>query len=107
MTTNRVSSIDHAFQSRVDLFLPYRSLTDGARKKVWENFINHLGPHRSDLGEADLDKLCKLKLNGREIKNLIRTTQLLSFRSGGKVNSEKLCMLAEKRVEALSQLEDY
>ncbi|KAK0711900.1 P-loop containing nucleoside triphosphate hydrolase protein [Lasiosphaeris hirsuta] len=107
LTTNRASTIDHAFQSRVDLFLPYRSLTDGARKTVWQNFINHLGSHRFDLVEADLDKLSKLKLNGREIKNLIKTAQLLSFRSGGKVTSEKLCILAEKRVEALSQLEDY
>ncbi|TFB00251.1 hypothetical protein CCMA1212_007748 [Trichoderma ghanense] len=35
LTTNRAASLDHAFQSRVDLFLPYNDLTTGARRKVW------------------------------------------------------------------------
>ncbi|KAL7792063.1 P-loop containing nucleoside triphosphate hydrolase protein [Trichoderma ceciliae] len=32
LTTNRASSLDHAFQSRVDLFLPYSDLTTDARR---------------------------------------------------------------------------
>jgi len=55
-----------------------------------------------DLGEPDLVRLAGLDLNGREIKNLIKSAQLLSARlPGGKVTAEKLHMLAQKRVEAL------
>lgn len=105
LTTNRIASIDHAFQSRVDLFLPYRNLDTSARRQVWANFVNHLGPERFDMTEAELDKLAELGLNGREIKNLIKTAQLLSFRSGGKVTAKRLRVLAEKRIEALSELD--
>lgn len=105
LTTNRIASIDHAFQSRVDLFLPYRNLGTAARRQVWANFVNHLGRGRFDVAEADLDALAELKLNGREIKNLIKTAQLLSFKSGGKVTAQRLRVLAEKRIEALSVLD--
>jgi hypothetical protein len=45
-------------------------------------------------------------LNGREIKNLIKTAQLLSFRSKGIVTADRLHMLAKKRVQALEMLKD-
>ena len=67
LTTNRIASIDHAFQSRIDLFLPYSDLTTETRRKVWENFMNHTGRERFHVSEADLEKLSKVSLNGREI----------------------------------------
>ena len=57
-----------------------------------------------DVCAADLEKLSKFNLNGREIKNLIKSAQLLSFKSGGRVSTEQLHMLAEKRVNALQLL---
>ncbi|KAK4149361.1 P-loop containing nucleoside triphosphate hydrolase protein [Chaetomidium leptoderma] len=107
LTTNRFSRIDHAFQSRVDLFLPYHDLDAHARKQVWQNFFDHLGRDKFDVSADDLDRLSTLPLNGREIKNLIKSAQLLSARSGGKVTAERLCMLADKRVAALKMLEDH
>ncbi|KAG9234677.1 P-loop containing nucleoside triphosphate hydrolase protein [Amylocarpus encephaloides] len=106
LTTNRISSIDHAFQSRVDLFLPYHDLSVEARATVWENFIEKAGRHKFDFeteGEV-VAKLAELKLNGREIKNLIKSAQLLSAKSGAKVTIERLYMLADKRVQALGML---
>ncbi|KAK0627316.1 P-loop containing nucleoside triphosphate hydrolase protein [Immersiella caudata] len=105
MTTNRIQGIDHAFQSRIDLFLPYRDLDSAARRKVWENTLNHLGRDKFEAGDADLDRLAELKLNGREIKNLIKTAQLLSYKTGGFVTSEKLHMLAEKRVDFIQSMQ--
>lgn len=105
LTTNRISSIDHAFQSRVDLFLPYHDLTGEARLQVWENFIERAGRDRFDLDEGALEKLSHLTLNGREIKNLIKSAQLLSIKSGGKVPMDRLYMLADKRVQALQALD--
>ncbi|KAJ1331785.1 NTP/NDP exchange transporter [Microdochium nivale] len=107
LTTNRIASIDHAFQSRVDLFLPYHDLGPAARRQVWENFIERAGRDRFDMadGEGTLDKLAQLPLNGREIKNLIKSAQLLSLKSGGKVPSDRLWLLAEKRTQALKALD--
>ncbi|GAW17501.1 hypothetical protein ANO14919_069580 [Xylariales sp. No.14919] len=103
LTTNRIGSIDAAFQSRVDLFLPYRDLTPGARREVWTNFIERAGRDKFDIADASLDKLSELAMNGREIKNLIKSVQLLSLRSGTKISVELLYMLAERRVQALAQ----
>ncbi|KAK7433019.1 hypothetical protein QQZ08_000492 [Neonectria magnoliae] len=105
LTTNRISSIDHAFQSRVDLFLPYHHLSSEARRQVWENFIERAGRHKFDVTAESLDKLAELSLNGREIKNLIKSAQLLSLKSGQKVPMERLLLLADKRVQALECLE--
>jgi hypothetical protein len=105
LTTNRISSIDHAFQSRVDLFLPYRNLTSEARRQVWENFINHAGRDKFELNDDSLDELSKLQLNGREIKNLIKSAQLLSLKNCGKVPVDRLLLLADKRVQALKDLD--
>lgn len=105
LTTNRISSIDHAFQSRVDLFLPYHDLTSAARRQVWENFIERAGRHKFDVSDASMEKLAELKLNGREIKNLIKAAQLLSLKDGGKVPMERLLLLADKRMQALKCLE--
>ncbi|KAI1338522.1 hypothetical protein F5Y15DRAFT_386114 [Xylariaceae sp. FL0016] len=106
MTTNRMSSIDHAFQSRVDLFLPYHDLSTEARREVWRNFIERAGRNKFDFDdeEAALEKLAGLDLNGREIKNLIKSAQLLSCKSGAKVPMDRLYMLADKRVQALKML---
>ncbi|KAK4041355.1 P-loop containing nucleoside triphosphate hydrolase protein [Parachaetomium inaequale] len=107
LTTNRFSRIDHAFQSRVDLFLPYHNLGPAARKQVWQNFLGHFGQDRFDVSAADLDRLSALPLNGREIKNLLKSAQLLNSRTGGRVTAERLYMLADKRVSALKMLEDH
>ncbi|KAK7711282.1 hypothetical protein SLS64_005304 [Diaporthe eres] len=106
LTTNRASDIDFAFQSRVDLFLPYYELTPEARLKIWNNFIDRAGREgfSSANMEADLEKLSRLCLNGREIKNLVKTSQLLSQKTGGFGSMEKLYFLAEKRVHALKLL---
>jgi len=80
LTTNRVASMDAAFRSRIDLILPYSDLEEPARRKVWVNFIEKLGPEVASVGEADFDKLAKTPLNGREIKNSIKTALVLANR---------------------------
>ncbi|KAI0446361.1 P-loop containing nucleoside triphosphate hydrolase protein [Xylaria telfairii] len=103
LTTNRIASIDPAFQSRIDLFLPYYDLSTEARREVWRNFIERAGQDKFDVTDESLGKLSELPLNGREIKNLIKSAQLLSLKSGSKVSMERVYMLAERRVQALAQ----
>ena len=39
LTTNRMRSIDTAFESRIDITLSYSSLTEADRQRVWRNFL--------------------------------------------------------------------
>ncbi|KAK6087597.1 ATPase [Seiridium cupressi] len=105
LTTNRISSIDHAFQSRVDLFLPYHDLEPKACRQVWENFIDRAGRDNFEVDDSSLEKLSHLSLNGRVIKSLIKSAQLLSLKSGGEVPMDRLYMLADKRNQALRVLD--
>ncbi|KAL8306341.1 hypothetical protein RB597_003119 [Gaeumannomyces tritici] len=105
LTTNRISALDHAFQSRVDLLLPYHDLAPAARRRVWENFVAHAGgAARFDVTEEDLDRLSGIPLNGREIKNLTKSACLLAAKCGGRIPAETLLELAESRVRALEEL---
>lgn len=74
---------------------------------MWHNFFEHFGPDKFDVLPAELDRLSELPLNGREIKNLLKSAQLLDARTGGKVTAGRLYMLADKRVAALKMLADH
>ena len=70
LTTNRVTEFDPAFESRVTVALRYDSLSETARSQVWKNLISRL-PHKVS-NDIDYEKLGKVNLNGRQIKNSVR-----------------------------------
>ncbi|KAK6506062.1 hypothetical protein TWF506_010986 [Arthrobotrys conoides] len=82
LTTNRVSAIDPAFRSRADLILPYPNLDASARRKVWSNFLDRFAPTTFQISDKELDELAAKNLNGREIKNMVKTAQILSKADG-------------------------
>jgi hypothetical protein len=63
-----------------------------------------VGRNKFDINEDSLEKLSHLKSNGCEIKNLIKSAQLLSWKNGGKIPMDCVYMLADKRVQALKML---
>ncbi|KAK3693092.1 hypothetical protein B0T22DRAFT_504503 [Podospora appendiculata] len=77
LTTNRLSAIDPAFKSRLDLILPYHDLTEESRRDVWKNFIGMLPRGLSRFEERDFAELAAAEMNGREIKNCIKTSLVL------------------------------
>ncbi|KAL7626543.1 hypothetical protein AAE478_003315 [Parahypoxylon ruwenzoriense] len=77
MTTNRVEAIDPAFQSRIHLTIRYPSLDVPARRQIWERFVQN-SQQESTLKPPDFDDLQSVDVNGREIKNLVKTAQLLA-----------------------------
>lgn len=79
LTTNRVSTFDAAFQSRIHLTINYPSLDESSRLMIWQTFAGRT-TSKSEITESDLANLAKLKLNGREIKNVIKTARLLANR---------------------------
>jgi hypothetical protein len=107
LTTNCFSRINYAFQSRVDLLLPYHDLDSQALKQVWHNrFFEHFRPDRFDVSPDEIDQPSELLLNSREINNLLKSAQLLSSRMGRKATANRLNMLADKWVTALRMLQE-
>ena len=80
LTTNRVQDMDPAFQSRIHISLEYPPLDKDARRQVWENFLGRGIKHA--LTEGELGSLAEVDINGRQIKNVLKTGQLLARHKG-------------------------
>ena len=77
LTSNRIDSLDPAFQTRITLALRYEPLNMEGRAKVWENLLLKSG-YESSMQSFDLKELSKPTLNGREIKNSLRLAMALA-----------------------------
>ncbi|KIV80909.1 hypothetical protein PV11_08375 [Exophiala sideris] len=82
LTTNRVETFDSAFVSRIHLSLRFQPLTTKAKKTVWKLFLDRVkkqeGMEVADIRESDITDLARRDVNGRQIKNLVRSTQALA-----------------------------
>lgn len=79
LTTNRVANMDAAFQSRIHVSMEYPNLTASSRRQIWANFLEN-SKQKSSVSDEDLDYLSTIDLNGRQIKNVLKTSFLLSMR---------------------------
>ena len=83
LTTNRVDDIDPAFQSRIHISIQYKELDVSSRKQIWGNFLSaNCKVKGHAFSGGDLDRLAEYTMNGREIKNLLKTAQLLASKKG-------------------------
>ena len=90
LTTNRVSTIDPAFESRIDVSIDYPDLTAELRLQIWSNFLFRNEDVRETITEADLLPISKLALNGRQIKSAVKTAQLLAMSKDERLKVEHL-----------------
>ncbi|KAM3439698.1 hypothetical protein NHJ13734_003579 [Beauveria thailandica] len=87
LTTNRIASMDTAFQSRIHLTLEYPNLDAQARRAIWSTFLRRAASDDVDGKGADFDEealsmLSAIDLNGRQIKNTMKMAQLLAMQTG-------------------------
>jgi SpoVK/Ycf46/Vps4 family AAA+-type ATPase len=81
LTTNLYSTIDAAFRSRVNIHLLFSPLPFASRLVLWRKFLSRLPASDkvpnplSHLQEKELEQLGRWELNGREIKNAIKTVR--------------------------------
>jgi SpoVK/Ycf46/Vps4 family AAA+-type ATPase len=101
LTTNRMRSIDTAFESRIDITLTYNSLTEADRKQVWRNFIQNLDPNDVDIDEQAIDRLAQWDFNGRQIKSAIKTARILAAKKKMPLNVDHLNVVLNMREKAL------
>jgi AAA+ superfamily predicted ATPase len=88
LTTNRVESLDPAFQSRVQCALRYDPLDAQSRAKIWADMLSHCG---AEVGaDVDAPALASHALNGRQIKNALQLALALSRSEGEKLRKAHL-----------------
>ncbi|KAL9074350.1 MAG: hypothetical protein Q9161_002336 [Pseudevernia consocians] len=93
LTTNRPGDIDEAFVSRIHITLGLNSLTREEQRKIWTIFIKDL-----DLSDAEkrtllvyvTDNFGADNLNGRQIRNTVRTALALAQLGQQHVTAEHL-----------------
>jgi len=82
LTTNRITSIDPAFQSRIQIALPYEELIPTQREQIWKSLMNAILVDVTDLDrvviERELPRLSEYPLNGRQIRNTLQLSMLLA-----------------------------
>lgn len=81
MTTNRVRVFDEAFQSCIHVSLRYHDLTAESRRTIWVAFLCKV--HGSDVPDGgltreELRELGEKKINGRQIKSVVKTAIALA-----------------------------
>lgn len=108
LTTNRVDNIDAAFQSRIHISMQYDELSASSRRHVWVNFLNTSSKDkRHSFSDEELDKLAGYNMNGREIKNVLKTAQLLASKKGkalGYEHVQSVLAIEQKHVGDQAQL---
>ncbi|KXH50781.1 ATPase [Colletotrichum simmondsii] len=100
LTSNRVGAFDQAFQSRIHITIGMPEFDEPLRKEVWKIFIQDLGRKRRDGSPALLSREeCKAlgsevtkswasqPLNGRQIRNCVRSALALAEDKGVKPNA--------------------
>lgn len=93
LTTNRHHSFDEAFKSRIHIAIRYPDLDTNARRTVWQNFLKraeNVYQQGVSISEIEMDEIAQKKLNGREIRNIVKSAQLLASRSRGPLRRSHL-----------------
>ncbi|KAK0612921.1 P-loop containing nucleoside triphosphate hydrolase protein [Bombardia bombarda] len=82
LISNRVGTFDEAFKSRVHLALHYPAIDEQGRQEIWRDAIRELNSRGVNASHEQLKTkiavLAQHQLNGREIKNSIRTARQLA-----------------------------
>ncbi|KAM0252157.1 hypothetical protein ACHAQJ_007815 [Trichoderma viride] len=84
LTTNRLTSIDSAFQSRIHFCFHYDDLDLSAKAQVWKTFLTKAEATegiRVDITEEQRQTLALRDLNGRQIKNIVTITRLYALQT--------------------------
>jgi len=94
LTTNRVTTFDDAFKSRIHIPIRYTDLSPASRKQIWRNFCARV-PGGVDIDDAGLDRLADHDLNGRQIKNAVKAAESLAAFDGVKLDLAQLLQITK------------
>jgi SpoVK/Ycf46/Vps4 family AAA+-type ATPase len=88
LTTNRIGSFDAAFKSRIHLAIKYHPLSQTSRSDLWRTFLSKAitPPGPEWIRDGSIDTIATHELNGRQIKNVVRTAHALAVGEGLDLN---------------------
>lgn len=92
MTTNRAEAIDRAFQSRIHLTLHYPELGASTREQIWKRFLAQAEPNLQ-IEDDKLQVLASLPMNGREVRNAVKTAKLLAVQEEKTLGMEQIAVV--------------
>ncbi|KAL8872076.1 MAG: hypothetical protein Q9174_002234 [Haloplaca sp. 1 TL-2023] len=95
LTTNRVGTFDQAFQSRIHITLGLPILDQPRRTEVWMLFLEELAKsqqltagHIGELQKQVITTWSRQSLNGRQIRNNVRTALLVAEKKNELVSAK-------------------
>ncbi|KAK1452990.1 ATPase [Colletotrichum cuscutae] len=94
ITTNRAAVIDEAIKSRIHINIRLPGLTIEARKSLWENLLKE-NKIKHGLIEADFQSLAEVDVNGREIKNALKSGILMARKAKEPVSMTQLRVILD------------
>lgn len=103
LTTNRATTIDAAFESRIDITLGYTSLSQNSRVQIWREFVKRLDSN-CQITDTDVLALSKIPLNGRQIKSAVKTARVLAVSENSPVTMSHLDVVINLRQKAFRAL---
>ena len=85
LTSNRVKTFDEAFQSRINVAIRYKELSELQRKRIWLMWLNKAKDDVEDRDQFDEQlgeggELAKAELNGRQIRNVFRNALAIAHK---------------------------
>ncbi|KAK1148750.1 hypothetical protein N8T08_008635 [Aspergillus melleus] len=102
LTTNRAERIDPAFESRIHVSLVYKELDQASRRHIWTQF---LGRNTVAFTDKQLDSMAEIELNGRQIKNALKTANLLAWVQGSEVKYDHVKTVLDLRTISKPKLD--
>ena len=88
LTTNRITTFDEAFLSRIHVALHFNGLTTDTKARIWRAFVHKAGLDPAELDDTRIAHLAARDINGRQIKNVLKMAQLLAARKKTKLRRE-------------------
>jgi len=115
LTSNRISTMDVAFQSRIQVAVEFEDLKRTGRSQVWKELLESRRASMDadalneikkavDADGADMkdtDALARLSLNGRQIRNVLNVAEGYAFNQFGKPGKLQLSHVREATNAAL------
>lgn len=110
LTTNRITSLDVAVQSRMHLAIQYKDFNYVQKKSIFMKFLDYISEDQIQDREKinrELDWICKrTDLNGRQIRNIVSAAQALAKSERQKLSFGHLSMVYEATLDFLQSLKD-
>ncbi|KAK0643994.1 P-loop containing nucleoside triphosphate hydrolase protein [Cercophora newfieldiana] len=105
LTTNRLLTMDSAFESRIQLAIRLPDLGPESRRLIWTNLIRRLDADEEE-GKAELmshlDDMAEWELNGRQIRNILTMAESLALGSQRRRGALRYKLVENMANEAIS-----